>query len=121
MKVYVAGKWEDKQRCKSIMNTFEANGISVTCDWTDHKYEDEGYPELYCHDDVNGVKEADFIVCVFVDDLPYRGALVEMGIALGLGKPIFILGHAQDSCIFHHHPLVKPVESVFDILREVKQ
>ena len=107
MKLYVAGKWEDRERVSDIMRILRGIGFEITCDWTDHKYEDEAYPQQYCADDVQGVKDADLYIGIFVDSYIYRGALVEMGIALGVGIPVWLLGTKQDDCIFSHHPSVK--------------
>lgn len=107
MKIYVAGKWEDRQRISHIMRILEGMGEEITCDWTHHEYEDESYPDQYAVDDAEGVKGADLYIGVFLDDYQYRGALVEMGIALGVGIPIWLYGSKQDNCIFSHHPSVR--------------
>ena len=106
MKFYVAGKWEDRERVSQIMRILEGMGNEITCDWTDHKYEDEEYPHQYCADDVQGVKDADIYLGIFVAEYHYRGALVEMGIALGMGIPVWLLGDKADGCIFSNHPSV---------------
>ena len=116
MKVYLAGKYQDKERCSDIMRLLEDEGDTITCDWTHHKYSDEAYPKQYCQDDLDGVKACDVFVGVFLDAFDYRGALVEFGIALGLDKKIVLLGHAIDSCIFTHHPDIIKVENVGELL-----
>ena len=106
MKIYVAGKWEDRTRVSEIMQILRDIGFEITCDWTDHKYADEAYPRQYCMDDTQGVKDADLYLGIFVDEYNYRGALVEMGIAIGVGIPVWLFGDKADSCIFSHHPSV---------------
>ena len=107
MRVYVAGKWEDRSRVAEIMRILRGTGFEITCDWTDHKYSDNAYPQKYCLDDFEGVKSADLYLGIFVADYHYRGALVEMGIALGIGIPVWLFGDKQDDCIFSHHPSVR--------------
>ena len=107
VKIYVAGKWEDRERCSEIMRVLRGVGYEITCDWTDHKYSDNAYPTQYCQDDLAGVKNADLYLGIFVADYNYRGALVEMGIALGSGIPVWLFGDKQDSCIFSSHPTVR--------------
>jgi len=107
MKLYVAGKWEDRSRVAEIMRILEGMGNEITCDWTHHKYSDEAYPQQYCADDVKGVKDAELYIGIFVADYHYRGALVEMGIALGVGIPVWLFGNKQDDCIFSNHPSVR--------------
>ncbi len=107
MKIYVAGKWEDKGRVSEIMRILRGMGHEITCDWTGHKYEDEAYPQQYCADDAQGVKDADLYLGIFIATYHYRGALVEMGIAIGVGIPVWLFGDKADGCIFSNHPSVK--------------
>ena len=121
MRIYLSGKWEDRARCQFYMKLLRNAGHEITVDWTDHKYEDENYPKEYCSDDVKGVREAEAYIGVFIEkEYKYRGALVEFGIALGQGKKCYFIGHAQDSCIFRHHPLVQTFESISDIIKELQ-
>lgn len=107
MKIYVAGKWEDRERVAEIMRVLKGIGHEITLDWSDHKYEDEEYPQQYCQEDVQGVKDAELYLGIFVAEYNYRGSLVEMGIALGEGIPVWLLGDKADSCIFSNHPSVR--------------
>ena len=107
MKIYVAGKWEDRERVSDIMRILRGVGFEITWDWTDHKYEDEANPQQYCADDVQGVKDANLYLGIFIADYHYRGALVEMGIALGVGIPVWLFGDKADGCIFSNHPSVR--------------
>ncbi len=111
MKLYIAGKWEDRSRVAEIMRICRGIGIEITCDWTDHKYSDEAYPRQYCMDDLDGIRNCDLYLGIFVADYHYRGALVEMGIALGIGIPVWLFGDKQDDCIFSHHPSVRKFKS----------
>lgn len=36
LKVYVAGKWKEREQVKKIMEMFESRGYVTTCDWTKH-------------------------------------------------------------------------------------
>ena len=121
MKIYVAGKWEDHEQCRSIMTELELAGHTITYDWTDHKFEDEGYPNHYCQNDIRGAKDCDCLFFNAFNERNYRGALVEMGIALGLDKYVFLLGHGIDSCIFIHSPLVRQFETVTDAINAINK
>ena len=52
-------------------------------------------------------RECDAIICVLETPYIYKGLWVEMGVALALDKPVYVVGNAGDSCIFMNHPLVK--------------
>lgn len=116
MKVYVAGKYEDKKRCSEVMQLLRDEGDLITCDWTHHKYEDKQYPMRYCQDDMKGVEECEVFVGVFIDKLEYAGSLVEFGMALILRKQVVVVGHGIDHCIFTHHPSIINVENVGELL-----
>ena len=105
MKIYVAGKFEDHDECRKIMDSLEQAGHVITCDWTVHYFSDKKCPKErrlkeHCLDDINGVKNCDCLVFNALNERNYRGALVEMGIAIGLNKPVLVLGHGIDNCIF---------------------
>ncbi len=109
IRVYVAGKWQDRTKIRLWYALLKELGYEITCDWTAHEYPGEDEANLleeYAVADIEGVQDCDLLLAVFEEDLHYRGALVEMGAALALKKPVWILGHSQDSCIFTNHPLV---------------
>ena len=128
MRFYIAGKWEEREAVKGLMLALEWMGHSITVDWTIHETSDKGYPQQYAIDDVEGVKQCDVYVGRFINKNNYKGALVEMGIALGLDKQVWIIGHAIDSCIFTQYPGVLPFEGddevlsyAYQIIPEVKE
>jgi len=116
MKFYVAGKWEDRFRCKELMIRLRKLGHEITKDWTVDEENAPGYPVINVVEDIRGVTQADFYVGIFIEHYSYKGALIEMGAALALRKPVFIVGAALDSCIFIAHPLVKKFSSIRNLL-----
>ena len=121
MKFYAAGKWEDRWAVKKLQEALVKLGHTVTVDWTWHEKADEGYPVQYSIDDIKGVQLADAYVGLFVGQYRYKGALVEMGAALGLDKKVYLIGHAIDSCLFAKHPLVQQFETEDEFLSYVRQ
>jgi nucleoside 2-deoxyribosyltransferase len=109
MKIYVATKWENKARAKDIMNQLENLGHSITYDWTTQEQESS----VQAANDIKGVQQADCVVGLFEWDFVYKGALIEVGAALGLEKPVFVLGDALiTKTLFFKHPLVKHITSI---------
>ena len=111
MKFYVAGKFQDRENVRKLMDKIEAYGHTISTDWTDHINNSGKAKSEYAIYDLNGVKDCEVFVGRFVDDFNYSGARVEFGIALGLGKVICIIGRAIDSCIFMNHPVIRKFES----------
>ncbi len=104
MKIYVAGKFELADRVRETMFQLVDAGHTITYDWTLQTEVNAAQAVA----DLRGVVEADALVAVFEHLVSYRGALVEFGVALGLGKPIYVIGNAlDDHLIFLHHPSVR--------------
>lgn len=121
MKIYVAGNYsEDKLRCRSLMAELKNAGHEITEDWTDPKYNNAPHV-LCCQVDVEGIRNADCIVFCAIFDRKYRGAFVEMGMALALGKPVYVLGNAIDTCVFTAHPLVRKFQSFYELIEVVEK
>lgn len=118
MRFYVAGKWEDRYNVRLVQTILINHGHEITCDWTPHGEDDLGYPSGYAIEDINGVVSADMYIGLFRDKYDYKGALVEMGVALGCGIPVYIAGDAIDSCLFVYHPLVKKFDTIEELLKE---
>lgn len=117
LRIYVAGKWKEREKVRSIMDMLEARGHLITCDWTKHiaperltKEHNEGLftkeydwsknedwaqngHKTYAEEDLEGVKTCDILVAYMPDpDIWYKGAWIEIGISLGLDKKVIIIG-----------------------------
>ena len=107
MKFYIAAKWQSRAEVRTLMNLLEARGHTITVDWTTHvNPQNQSILQEWAERDEEGVKQCDIFIGLFRESEVGNGAVVEMGIALGLGKRIWIVGDAIDSCIFMLHPLV---------------
>lgn len=127
MKFYVAGKWQDREYIKSIMEHLKKLGHEITCDWTTHSFDSKtGVTgtkediENFALEDIQGVKEADICIFLFGQEYVYRGALVELGLAIAFNKEIFIIGNKQDDCIFANLSYIKKFKSFSNILKYLK-
>ncbi len=119
MRFYIAGKFEERAEVRKLMDKVEELGHTITCDWTKHR--DKGFLVQYAVADVEGVQGCDVYVGRFINENSYKGALSEMGMALGLDKKVVVIGHAIDSCIFTNHPNVLKLESEEAFLSELQQ
>lgn len=116
MKIYVAGKWEEREEVRKLQQQLRHLGHQITVDWTWHERDDPGFPTQYAVDDIKGVIACNAYVGIFKNGLSYKGALVEMGVALACGKMVFIIGHAIDSCLFVSHPSVQKFETELEFI-----
>ncbi len=116
MRFYIAGKFQDRKNVRKLMDKIQDLGHTITYDWTIDEENAAGYPILNTLRDARGVQICDTYVGRFIKKNRYRGALVEFGIALGLGKRICIIGHEADGCIFTNHPSVQRFDNEQDFL-----
>ena len=108
LKVYVLGKFEDVGRIRRVQAELIDAGHTISHDWT---LNEQGPKSLARKrqesiEDVEGVRASDLLVGVFIEDLPYRGAFGEFGMAIISGKPVIVIGHYADRFVFRYHPLV---------------
>lgn len=119
MRIYVAGKYSPatNARVREIHAMLIAAGHTITHDWT----ADSEVSTTQAMNDLNGVLTADaFVLVAESHDVVYCGAVAELGMALAIGLPVYVLGDALDtkrdvqgSCIFMKLPTLNRGEAVF--------
>ena len=116
MKIYLAGKWTDKETIRTHMDELEFNGHKITHDWTSYEADSNNAKSDMAVKDVEGVKNADMVIILMTDPkYMYRGSFTELGVALGTGKAIYIICPDEKAeCrtnVFFHHPSITHLES----------
>ena len=90
IKFYVAASWEDRHIAESMANEIKRKyGWENTSIWWTH--EDRNKKLMYAVEDVDNVRECD-VLFVYNGELKTAGKFIEIGIALGLKKPVFLFG-----------------------------
>jgi hypothetical protein len=90
--IYVASRASVPER-SAMWRKLRASGLPIVSSWIDEAGpgETEDLAELWSRID-REIRSADRLVLyVEKDDLPLKGALVEVGMALAMGKPVFIV------------------------------
>ena len=111
MRVYIATGFKLQNRYKEIKKELENLGHTITHDWTGAEEINKEQAQL----DFKGVIDCDFLVGIFEDEYKYKGAICEVGMAIALYKPVFILGDWLDSLIFMELDNVSKIKSVNQI------
>jgi len=110
VKIYVAGKWSDKDSIGTRIRTLESLGYEITHNWTEIEdglnYTESELAHLASWD-IQGVCDADLVIFLFEDgQYAYRGTYTEFGCAIGSGKEILVVDAVPDgyyrSNIFFH-------------------
>ena len=110
MNLYVATKFELKDSAKKFMDDMEAIGHVITYDWTKSAQIDE----TQAINDMEGVRKADAVIMLADQEVAYTGTLVEVGAALGLGKPVYVRGNASVTrTLFFKHRLIRHTNDEF--------
>ena len=105
-KLYVAGKYMD-QRVYDVMDDLMDRGFELTLNWKVIEAkkpfaQNKDYNQPASEAMIAGVAASD--VFVMVGHEKQHGAMVEMGAALALGKPVYIVDaeNTRDSIFFAH-------------------
>ena len=126
MKLYLAGKWADRNGSMGQKrDSLRAAGHEITHDWMTFEVptRDHVHRGIMAVKDMEGVRAADAVVVVMDDgDYSYRGTFTELGGALMAKKPICMVAPEGDDFgfkqnVFWHHPAVSYVHDWESALR----
>lgn len=124
--IYVASRASLPERGQ-MWRTFREQGVAIISTWIDEDGEGqtESFSDLWIRI-ANEVSQAEKIVLYAeTGDFPLKGALIEVGIALGMKKPVVVclpgVDVAARSCrpigSWIKHPLVTRIDNVAEALR----
>lgn len=121
MKFFVSGKVGVEGDVRAAMKALKDAGHEITFDWTKidqlRPYDEnaEASREAALKES-RGVEDADVLIILAHDR--GVGMYVELGIAIGSGIPVRVVTDVESRTMFFHHPLVKKVDSLEQILKE---
>lgn len=119
MFAYVASSLDNRENVADIINALEEHNISITYKWHTHgRIDDIKQLAAIGKAEYDGVVKADFLIFL----MPARmGSHIEFGIALALGKPIYIVtqGQSFEEKSFYHLPQVSRYDNVHQLLEEL--
>lgn len=129
MKLYVAGKFEERARVSQFIHAARIEGHTITHDWTHETSEGltgnerRTYLRSCAEDDRRGAQACEVLV-VFHHPRG-RGLFVELGLALAARKPVILVGWEDTEedispCIFyylHEVIFVKSERGALDALK----
>lgn len=126
MKFYLASSFKNIKMVEKVAAVLEMDGHEITEKWWCRPYQVEGLGEVATSDlkeifedlshedfykapetrasyeaDFKGVEEADaFIFVATREERKYNGATAEYGVALGLKKPVAVIGVLEKSVLY---------------------
>lgn len=130
MKIYIAAKFQEKERVRKLFKLVKDKGHKITADWTLHKsispyIENQELSKDYAIEDINGVKDCDIFIQLSHPEGGI-GVFIELGAAILsniiYGKPkIFIIGDHNSRSMFYFHPSVKQRKNIEGVLKEIEK
>lgn len=120
---YIATRLERLEEAKGVEARLEALGLLATYRWWTHgSVKSEGVQRIreVAEAEAEGVAEADVVIVLLPGG---RGTHTELGMAIALGKRIYLVGDdgGDDgkTCAFYHHPRVTRIATVNELLQEI--
>ena len=116
-RVYIAGKWDDRDQVITLMSWLNKMSVVVSHDWTAQEHKEETMPEWLrtATMDVAGIRQADFLVAIMDREYVFRGTWVEIGYALALGKTAMLVGAEARKTNFCALPNVRLFKDIYDL------
>lgn len=120
MKLYIAS--HSQEEAKAVAKLCQDAGHTITSRWLEedftkaHNYTEADNFEI-ADNDADDVGAADALVLLASPRRIPGGKFVEVGIALGQLKPVFILGHLENMMMYHH--LTLRFDSAEDFLKAI--
>lgn len=126
MKLYLASSFSLTDRVEQVAAALEAEGHEIAVRWWDRTFNVEGEGQVHTQvlkkryndmppdafyarpeceyaflTDMQGIQESGALVMVATDEpRDYAGASVEIGYAIGVGRPVFLLGRLKNSAMY---------------------
>lgn len=103
MDIYVASSWRNQDEVRLMQALLKEAGHLITHDWTKES-ETPGFLSSqdvhneYGYNDFIGVVEADAVVVLAHPEA--KDTRCEMGMAIGMGKPVIVVGPEKWSTVF---------------------
>ncbi len=119
MKIFVAGKVGEENLVRKAMDLIKQGGHTITFDWTriphlkpyDQNMEESKNAAIL---ESQGLLEADALVLLAHEK--GIGMYVELGMAIASQKPVYVVGTVNSPTMFLHHPVVKRVKNINQVL-----
>lgn len=121
IKVYTASKLAQADRWKRLVDEWpEVHFVARWPGYVGVVPDEPDQAEVFWQHDIEDVTSADAVLVYAEAGEHLRGALVEAGAAIALGKPVIVVGTHADYGTWQYHPLVHRVADL-DGARELLQ
>jgi len=105
VEVYISTSLENMKMASDLSDLLEKENIDITYKWWNDSSDDKKDLEKLAKYDMQGVMNADYIICLRPNTIKKTGTIYELGAADALGKPVFLYGNnitGVFSCRINH-------------------
>ena len=116
---YMASSLDNVVNVRNATMELIVAGFKKTYDWTSHgRVNDRQELAIIAEKECQGVVDADFLVLMMPAKL---GSHVELGIAIALGKPVFLIenGIEYEEKSFYNIPTVRRYHNIKDLIKDL--
>lgn len=114
---YIASAFDNRHKVAAIIKLLREMGHSITHDWTVQEVAYTHHAAKHAQEDMDGVVACTDFVALFDEPLHPLNTYVELGMALGLGKRIYVIGNFDKDCIFSKLPGIQRFNALVDFLQ----
>lgn len=118
--VYIASKSEHGPAWQTWRTPLAEMGVEIISTWIDESCPGEtpDMADLWVRC-VREVASCDLLIAVHFEDEVWKGAFVEIGVALAAGRPVYVVGAPPGSWV--EHPLVAFADDIADAVDDFRQ
>lgn len=114
--IYIASKLRHADRWKSLRNNWANENINIVSRWIEQaSLEESAHPtdfKVFWSVDEEDVSKSEVILIYIDRDETLRGALVEAGMGIAMGKMVIVAGDFIQAGTWIYHPRVYCVETL---------
>jgi nucleoside 2-deoxyribosyltransferase len=113
-KVYTASKLKHASMWRDLRSIWSSH-VEFTARWPDLEdklSDDECFAREFWRHDIQDIARADCVLVYAEPGEHLRGALVEAGAGIALGKHVVLVGEHPDYGTWQYHPMVTKVDSL---------
>ncbi|QQG38946.1 MAG: hypothetical protein HYS32_00580 [Candidatus Woesearchaeota archaeon] len=129
MKIYIAGKFEDRTKVAELYKKIEEMGHKIAYDWTQHKpikpySQNQEMAREYSDNELSGILDSDIFICLTHE--AGTTLLMEFGAALILNKKtrkplVYTVGNFNEKSPWFFNSLVQHRNSINEVLEEISK
>ncbi len=119
MKVYIAS--HDQTYAQELAIHLKSLGHAIVSEWVFHATEfGKPHTDAECRriadGDLSDVERCDVLVLIGGTEKRSGGKFIEAGYAMGMGKPVWVLGRRENTML--HHPSIRFAATIPDLFAE---